>query len=129
MNSKLRIVNRILVVGLCLSLLMIGWLSVSRDRSLATTAYSAPPTHHEEHNGSDDHAKREAALKKVLDGTVDIYHDAVEVASGKPAYSGLMFVGFADVTGKELLVFSKGAKEHWLIDPDSVISFRVIKGK
>ena len=76
----------------------------------------------------DDHTKKEAALRKTFEAPVDVYYDPTEITGKEPSLSGMTFVGLADVTGKELLVFAKG-KEQWLIDPDYVYAFRLAKGK
>lgn len=129
MNTNSHPVNRILLIGLCLSMLMIGTLMISRD-SGTTIANAAPPTNpREEHAGGEDHSKKEAALRKVMDGTVDLYFDVEDIKASRAGMTGVTFVGLADITGKELLVFSKGAKEQWLIDPDFVVSFRINKDK
>lgn len=127
MNSNPVTVNRFLLVGLCVAVLVIARL-LPRDAGSAT-AYSAPPTNHrDEHAGGEDHSKAEASLKKTFDGTVDLFHTAEELAAGKAGHTGVMFAGIADITGKEMLVFSKG-KERWVIDPDLVFTYRVTKSK
>lgn len=115
--------------GLLLAAAVFGGMLSTGQLGL-NRADAAPPTaKREEGNGHEDHAKRTAELKKTFDGGVDLFHSVEEIANGKPGNPGLTFVGLADVTGKELLVFSKGAKEQWLIDPDFVVAFRVNKGK
>ena len=88
----------------------------------AQTAGTAPPRG--EHSSEEEHAKHEAALRKVMTGTVDVFFDVTEVEAAKPPLSQVRFVDLVDVTGKELLRFEKG-KEQWLIDPDAVITFRI----
>ena len=129
MNTNSHPVNRILLIGLCLSVLMIGMLMITRDNGMTTANAAPPPNPREGHAGGEDHAKQEAALRKVMDGTVDLYFDVEDIKAGRAGMTAVTFVGLVDVTGKELLVFSKGAKEQWLIDPDFVVSFRVNKDK
>lgn len=121
------------VVGLLVATALLGWM-MSPGASALNRAGAAPPAAskqqpREEGNGHEDHAKRTAEMKKTFDGSVDLFHSVEEIANGKPGQPGMTFVGLADVTGKELLVFSKGSKEQWLVDPDFVVAFRVNKSK
>lgn len=120
------------MAAVLLAIVVLGW-RLTPGQSGPNRADAAPPpaakSQREEGTGHEEHAKRTAELKKTFDGSVDLFHSVEEIANGKPGQSGLTFVGLADVTGKELLVFSKGAKEQWLIDPDFVVAFRVNKSK
>lgn len=75
-----------------------------------------------------DHARRTAELKKTMHGPVDVFFDVTEVTASEPSLKGVRFSGLVDVTGKELLLFSKTADEEWLIDPDMVLTFRITRG-
>jgi hypothetical protein len=130
MNIYRRPLRGICVLSVLVALAAFGWMLSSGGPGV-NRAEAAPPAasrqDRDEGNGHEDHAKRTAEMKKSFDGSVDLFHSVEEIANGKPGQSGLTFVGLADVTGKELLVFSKGSKEQWLIDPDFVVAFRVNK--
>jgi len=74
-----------------------------------------------------DHAQRAAELRETMSGPIDIFFDVTEVMTSKPSLKAVRFTGLVDVTGKELLLFSKTSSEEWLIDPDMVLTFRIAK--
>jgi hypothetical protein len=86
---------------------------------------SAAPGDRKEALSDADHAKREAALAKALNGPVDVFMDISQLEGGTPTLADVHFVDIVDVTGKDLLRFADNKKHHWLIDPDMVLSFRV----
>lgn len=73
---------------------------------------------------SSDHEKRTAELRKAMPGPVDIYFDVTQVETDKPTIANAKFVDLVDVTGKDLIRFADSKGNHWLIDPDTVLSFR-----
>lgn len=80
-------------------------------------------------HGAEGHNREAAALRKVMDGPVDIFFDPAQMAADKPGIAGARFVDLVDVTGKELLRFDRQGKEQWLVDPDAVAAFRISKAK
>lgn len=94
----------------------------------AAQSASPPGREHTEQHDAAQHAKEANALKTVFDGPVDLYFEPAQLSAGKPGISGAKFVDLVDVTGKALLRFEK-AGEHWLVDPDAIVAFRVAKAK
>lgn len=129
MSTNPSTTNRILVVGLFASFAVIATLFVSQSDWMPTAHSAQPQTERPEHPGGEDHAKKEAELHKTMSGTLDIFYDLDEITVGKPTLSGVTFAGLVDVTGKELLLFAKGQKEQWLIDPDYILTIRINKAK
>lgn len=72
-----------------------------------------------------DHGKREAVLRKAMSGAVDVFVDITQVETDKPMLLNARFVDLVDVTGKDLLHFSDPKGNQWLIDPDTVLTFRI----
>lgn len=103
------------------------WLVVRGDVFPSALAAPGKPDAKGEEPHSD--AAYEAILRKTMDGPVDIYVDAVEMQQQKPLLQGVRFEGLVDVTGKHLLRFASEKNEHWLIDPDTVLAYRVTRGK
>jgi len=60
-----------------------------------------------------------------MNGPVDIFFDVAQVEAEEPMLAGVRFVDLVDVTGKELMRFDRGGKEQWLIDPDTILTFRI----
>ena len=107
------------VVALCLAtaLAFIGFGGTTPRSAIAA----------EDHSPA-EHAEKTTALKKAFDGSVDIYFDPKQVDGGAAANAGVRFLDIVDVTGKDLLRFEK-ANERWLVDPDLVLAFKVVKAK
>ncbi len=103
-----------------------SWIN-HEPETLSLSAFAAPPSSEKRpaHVGGEDHSQKEAALRRVMSGTVDIYFDLAEIESAKPTLSGVRFVDLVDVTGKELLRFEKSSTEQWLVDPDMILTFRL----
>jgi hypothetical protein len=72
-----------------------------------------------------DHDRYEAALKKTMIGHVDIYFDVAELEVGTPRMAKMKFLGLVDVTGKHLLRFVDSQSNLWLVDPDTVLTYRI----
>lgn len=109
------------------ALLGAGRLTSSWDTVFAAPAAPTAKVAAREPEHSD--AQFETALRKAMDGPVDVFADVVEVQEQKPLLSGVRFDGLVDVTGKHLLGFSDTKNQRWLIDPDAVLAFRVSHGK
>ncbi len=95
------------------------------DAGTTTSAFAQADVHRPATDLHTDHAQRTAELRKTMSGPVDIFFDVTEVMTSKPSLKGVRFKGLVDVTGKELLLFSKSQGEEWLIDPDMVLTFRL----
>jgi len=110
-------------LGLGLIVAMLGW----SGHGLLDRAFvgSAAGQEKKEPHSDADRAKREAALTKALGGPVDVFMDIAQLEGGTPTLADVHFVDIVDVTGKDLLRFTDSKKNHWLIDPDMVLSFRV----
>jgi hypothetical protein len=116
----------------CFTLVAAGLFAAGRltlPSSIVSAAQGAPPAKGAAHEEGHSDAQFEAALRKAMDGPVDVFVDMVEVQEQKPLLPGVRFDGLVDVTGKHLLGFSDGANKRWLIDPDAVLAFRVSRGK
>lgn len=100
--------------------LLLGSLS-----SLSSKVYGAERQDVSKEHADADHEKREAALRKVMSGPVDVFVDITQVETDKPMLANARFVDLVDVTGKDLLHFSDSKGNHWLIDPDTVLTFRI----
>lgn len=106
--------------GLVFGLLVSGF-------SPASATFAQSDAHRPSRELDTDHARRTAELKKTMHGPVDVFFDVTEVTASEPSLKGVRFSGLVDVTGKELLLFSKTSAEEWLIDPDMVLTFRITK--
>lgn len=114
-----------LSIALVAAGLAVGVLISDTDRSSEVFAQS--DAHRPSTDLHTDHARRTAELKKTMHGPVDIFFDVTEVTASEPSLKGVRFSELVDVTGKELLLFSKTSGEEWLIDPDMVLTFRITK--
>lgn len=73
----------------------------------------------------DDHDRYEAVLKQTMTGPVDIFFDVAELDAGSGQLANLTFSGLVDVTGKHLLSFTDAKGNSWLVDPDTVLTYRI----
>ncbi len=103
--------------------------SNTSDLAAVAAPPAARPAPEKKHDAAEGHGKEVTALKQALEGPVDVYFDALQMESNKPGIAAARFVDLVDVTGKELLRFDKGAKEYWLVDPDTILAYRVAKSK
>ncbi len=74
-----------------------------------------------------DHVRYETELKKTMTGHVSIYFDVAELESKAPRMANMKFVDLVDVTGKHLLCFADPQGDRWLVDPDTVLTYRMHK--
>jgi hypothetical protein len=88
-------------------------------------AKSAERTEQSQEHLTADHDKRSADLRKAMPGSVDIYFDIAQVEAEKPMIANAKFVDLVDVTGKDLIRFADSKGHQWLIDPDTVLTFRM----
>ncbi len=122
--SNFRQIAWITIGGLIL--VAVARLAIYGDVSPSASAQSNKANRNEETHSD---AAFEASLRKAMDGPVDVFVDAIEVQEGKPLLSGVRFDGLVDVTGKHLLRFTNDKNERWLIDPDTVLMYRILRGK
>lgn len=97
--------------------------------NVESAAQGAPPAKAAAHEEGHSDVLYEAALRKAMDGPVDIFLDVVEIQEQKPMLSSVRYDGLVDVTGKHVLGFNDGKNQRWLIDPDAVLAFRVARAK
>lgn len=104
--------------------------------SLSNADAQKPKAADEKHVGekhvhsAEEHARGVTALKLAF-GTsqIDVYFEMGEIETLKPGLADVKFVDAVDVTGKELLRFEQASGDSWLIDPDTVFTYRMRKGK
>ena len=129
MTQELRFVHasRIAWLGFIGLILFAAFLAIQGNRTPAV--YAAPPAKNAGAEPPHADAAFEAALQKAMDGPVDVFVDSVEIQEQKPLLQGVRFDGLVDVTGKHLLRFATDKNERWLIDPDTVLAFRIAPKK
>lgn len=110
----------------------IGWLTVgmgARSGAEAASPRDTPANRAAGGNaphGAEGHTREATALRQAFQGPVDVFFDQAQMDAAKPGIAGGKFVDLVDVTGKELLRFDAG-KEYWLVDPDTVLAYRITK--
>ncbi len=92
-------------------------------------AAQAAPRDETTTNADDGHERYEAILKKTMTGPVDIYFDVTEMEDESPRLADMTFSGLVDVTGKHLLSFADAKGNSWLVDPDTVLTYRIRRAK
>ena len=104
--------------------------------SLSNADAQKPKAADEKHVGekhvhsAEDHARGVTALKLAFGNSqIDVYFEMGEIETLKPGLADVTFVDAVDVTGKELLRFEQANGDSWLIDPDTVFTYRMRKGK
>ncbi len=80
-------------------------------------------------HSAEEHARGVTALRQAFGNSqIDVYFEMGELETLKPGLADVTFVDAVDVTGKELLRFEHG-DDSWLIDPDTVFTYRMRKVK
>lgn len=80
-------------------------------------------------HSAEEHARGVTALKLAFGNSqIDVYFEMGEIETLKPGLADVKFVDAVDVTGKELLRFEQASGDSWLIDPDTVFTYRMRKG-
>lgn len=94
-------------------------------------AVAQKPKADEKHvHSAEEHARGVTALKLAFGNSqIDVYFEMGEIETLKPGLADVKFVDAVDVTGKELLRFEQANGDSWLIDPDTVFTYRMRKGK
>jgi hypothetical protein len=106
--------------------------SADAQKPKATVTKEADEKHvGEKHvHSAEEHARGVTALKQAFGNSqIDVYFEMGEIESLKPGLADVKFVDAVDVTGKELLRFEQANGDSWLIDPDTVFTYRMRKGK
>ena len=113
----------------------IGVFSLSNadaQKTKATVTKDADEKHvGEKHvHSAEEHARGVTALKLAFGNSqIDVYFEMGEIETLKPGLADVKFVDAVDVTGKELLRFEQASGDSWLIDPDTVFTYRMRKAK
>ena len=104
--------------------------------SLSNADAQKPKAADEKHVGekhvhsAEEHARGVTALKQAFGNSqIDVYFQMGDLETLKPELADVKFVDAVDVTGKELLRFEQANGDSWLIDPDTVFTYRMRKGK
>ena len=80
-------------------------------------------------HSAEEHARGVTALRQAFGNSqIDVYFEMGELETLKPGLADVTFVDAVDVTGKELLRFEHDG-DSWLIDPDTVFTYRIRKVK
>ncbi len=121
--------SRFRMTALSIALLGTGLVAgiLLQDAGRPAIVFGQSDIHRPSRELDTDHARRTAELKKTMHGPVDIFFDVAEVTTSEPSLEGVRFTGLVDVTGKELLLFSTDSGDHWMIDPDMVLTFRITR--
>ena len=124
MNSQST--KRPLTSVVSLSILVVAVVAVTTLISVGGKLAAQATTREEKtSNGDHDHERYEAALKKTMTGHVNIYFDVTEMEDESPRLADMTFSGLVDVTGKHLLSFADAKGNSWLVDPDTVLTYRI----
>ncbi len=118
MNRKVLILGPAVLLA-CIIAVKLGAVPEIRN------ANGAQRTEQPQEHLAADHEKRTAELRKAMPGPVDIYFDITQVEAEKPMIANAKFVDLVDVTGKDLIRFADSKGHQWLIDPDTVLAFRM----
>jgi|GEM_PF-1841184 len=112
------------------SILVAAVLAVSTLISAGGNPAAQAAPHDEKASSMDDgHDRYEAVLKQTMTGPVDIFFDVAELDAGSGRLAKLTFSGLVDVTGKHLLAFVDADGNSWLVDPDTVLTYRIHRTK
>lgn len=80
-------------------------------------------------HSAEEHARGVTALRQAFGGSqIDVYFEMGDLKTLEPGLADVKFVDAVDVTGKELLRFEHDG-DSWLIDPDTVFTYRIRKVK
>lgn len=118
---------------LWLAAIALGGLGVF---SLSSADAQKPKATDEKHVGekhvhsADEYARGVTALEQAFSNSqIDVDFEMGEIETLKPGLADVKFVDAVDVTGKELLHSEYASGDSWLIDPDTVFTYRMGKGK